>query len=128
MVQGNHGTRFYFTQGTRAEVYDISPIPDEKIKGEILLHACFLLQKYIFNPELTGKVPEILGIVNKLSTKTKSTEYLEVMLRYLWASVDNKNQDALKTEIIKTIKAGGTAMPTIAEALKLEGKLEVAKR
>lgn len=112
----------------KTEVYDISHIPDEQIKGEILLQACFLLQKYVFNPELIGKVPEILGILNKLSTKTKATEYLEVMLRYLWTSVDNKNHDALKTEIIRTIKAGGTAMPTIAEAIKLEEKLEITQK
>ncbi len=112
----------------KLEVYDISHIPDEKIKGEILLQACFLLQKYIFNPELIEKVPEILSLLNKLSTKTKATEYLEVVLRYLWASVDNKNHDALKTEIVKTITAGGTIMPTIAESIKLEGKLEVAQK
>jgi len=63
-------------------------------------------------------------IMVSLSNKTKATEYLEVMLRYLTASIDSKKTDELKTEIEKAIKAGGEIMPTIAEKWVQDGRKE----
>jgi len=105
----------------KSEIFDISHIPDDKIKGEILLQVHFLLLKYIFKPELFEKLHEILELLVTLSNKTKATEYLEVLMRYLVASVDSKQSEALKAEIEKTIKYGGDIMPTIAEKWVQEG-------
>jgi predicted transposase/invertase (TIGR01784 family) len=114
------------------EIYDISHMPDEKFKGAVLLQAFLLLQKYIFDPELLEKIPEILGLLNKLSSKSNATEYLEVMLRYLFASLDSSKSEMFKEEVVKAIKSGGTIMPTIAEELlkkgRQEGKLEDAEK
>jgi predicted transposase/invertase (TIGR01784 family) len=111
----------------RSEIFDISHISDEKIKGEILLQVHFLLLKYIFKPELLEKLHEILELLFKLSNKTKATEYLEVMLRYLVASVDSKKTGKLEKEIGKAIKSRGEIMPTIAEKWVQEGKIEGKK-
>jgi predicted transposase/invertase (TIGR01784 family) len=116
----------------KSEIFDISHLSDEKIKGEILLQVHFLLLKYVFKPELMNKVQEILELLFTLSSKSKATEYLEVMLRYLATSVDSQNVDELKTNINKVIKTGEEIMPTIAEKWVQEGiqknKLEVAKK
>jgi len=58
---------------------------------------------------------EIFGLLIKLSSKSKSTEYLEVLLSYLVTSVDSRKSEELKNEIEKTIKTGEGLMPTIAE-------------
>ena len=99
----------------KSEIYDISHIPDDKIKGEILLRVNLLLLKYIFRPDLFEKLHEILELFITLSNKSKATEYLEVLMRYLVASVDSKQTEELKTEFKKAIKYGGNIMPTIAE-------------
>lgn len=99
----------------KSEILDISHFPDDKIKGEILLQIHFLLLKYIFKPELFEKLHEIFELLGTLSGKTKATEYLEVMMRYLVTSVDNKKTQELTIEIEKALKGRGDIMPTIAE-------------
>ncbi len=105
----------------KSEIYDISHIPDDKIKGEILLRVNFLLLKYIFRPDLFEKLHEIFELLITLSNKRKTTEYLEVLFRYLVASVDSKKSEDLKKEIEKTIKSGENLMPTIAEKWVQDG-------
>jgi predicted transposase/invertase (TIGR01784 family) len=116
----------------KSEVLDISHIPDEQIKGEILLRVHFLLQKYIFSPELFGKIHDIFEIFRALSSKNTAMEYIEVMLRYMTASVDSKRSDDLKVEIEKALKGGGDIMPTIAEKWVEEGEkkkeLEICRK
>jgi predicted transposase/invertase (TIGR01784 family) len=117
------GTKPYIPD-FKAEVFDISHIPDDRIKGEILLRVHLLIQKYIFKPELFEKLEEIFKLLITLSSKTKATEYLEVMIRYLTASIESKKSENLKTEIGKVIKFGGDIMPTIAEKWVKEGALK----
>jgi predicted transposase/invertase (TIGR01784 family) len=124
----------------KSEVFEISHIPDEKIKGEILLRVHFLIQKYSGTPEIFKKLPDILILLLSLSDKRTKTEYLEVLLRYLGATTDIDQIDDLKTVIEKTIENGGNKMPTIAEKWfqdgktegktegKIEGKIEVADK
>jgi len=116
----------------KSEIFDISHISDEKIKGEVLLQVHFLLLKYIFKPELMKKIREILELLFTLSSKDKPTEYLQVLMMYLMSSIDNKQTEELGIEVEKVVKSGGTFMPTIAEKLIQEGeqkgKLKIAEK
>lgn len=111
-----------YVPGFKTEILDISHIPDEQIKGEVLLRVHFLLQKYIFRPDLFEKIHEVFDILRALSSKNTAMEYIEVMLRYMTASVDSKRADDFRTEIEKALKDGGDIMPTIAEKWVQEGK------
>jgi predicted transposase/invertase (TIGR01784 family) len=64
-----------------SELFDVSHIPDEDIKGKILTQIILLTLKYIFKPELSDKLDQIFDLFNDLSSKKKVTEYLEVLLR-----------------------------------------------
>ena len=64
-----------------SELFDVSHIPDEDIKGKILTQIILLTLKYIFKPELSDKLDQIFDLFNSLSSKKKVTEYLEVLLR-----------------------------------------------
>lgn len=108
----------------KSEVFEISHIPDEMIKGEILLRVHFLIQKYSGTPEIFEKLHEILILLLSLSDNRKKTEYLETLLRYLAATIDVDQMDNLKTELEKTIESGGKQMPTIAEKWFQDGKAE----
>ena len=116
----------------KSEIFDISHLSDDNIKGEVLLQVHFLLLKYVFKPELLNKVREILELLSTLSSKSTASEYLQVLMRYLMSSIDNKRTEELVVEVEKVIKSGGTFMPTIAEALIQEGiqrnKLENAEK
>lgn len=117
---------------SRCEIYDISHMPDDRIKGEILLQVQLLLLKYVFKAELTEKLPEILRLFGTLLRKQKATEYLEVVLRYLVSSVDSAKTEELKTQVENAIENGGSVMPTIAEKWIREGvekgMIEAAER
>lgn len=120
----------------KCEVFDISHIPDEEIRGEILLRVHFLAQKYIGRGLLFEKLHEIFTLLSSLSEKRTKMEYLETLLRYLSATSDSGRIRDIKIELEKSIEIGGEIMPTIAEKWlqdgvekgKLEGKLEDAEK
>jgi predicted transposase/invertase (TIGR01784 family) len=130
------GTEEYIPE-FKSEIFDISHMPDEEIRGEVLLRVALLLaQKYIFSPELVPKLRSIIVLLNELSNKTTATEYLEVFLRYLSTAIDDKNEPDIKKVLEETLNDGGLTMPTIAEKWymdginkgKLEGKLDDAQK
>jgi predicted transposase/invertase (TIGR01784 family) len=104
---------------------DISHIPDEEIKGEVLLRILFKTLKYIFTPELRYKLREIFELFLELKDKKKGTEYLEVLLRYLTRSAKTLTINDLKETVTRVFeKEGGDLMATIADKLKEEGRQE----
>jgi len=109
-------------------VYDISHVPDEDIKGAVLLRILFMTLKYIFTPELNYKLrEEIFPLFLKLRDKKKGTEYLEVLLRYLTRSAGNLPEEELNESVTKLFEYGGDIMQTIAEKWMKMGKKEGKK-
>jgi predicted transposase/invertase (TIGR01784 family) len=72
----------------------------------------------------------------ELSDKTKISEYLEVLIRYLFNSPGELNKDEIREQVTNILEEGGDIMQTIAQQLREEGikkgikeeKLETAKR
>ena len=114
---------------SECEIFDISHMPDEEIRGEILLRVQFLALKYIFKPDLIGKVHEIIELLFTLSQKKRATEYLETLLRYFTASVESDKIEDLGVAVKKAIDKGkgDKIMLTIAEKWVREGE-EKGKR
>ncbi|MCK4766521.1 MAG: Rpn family recombination-promoting nuclease/putative transposase [Candidatus Aminicenantes bacterium] len=102
-------------------LHDISHLPDEEIKGAVLLRILLKTLKYIFKPELSHKLPEILQLFHDLTDKKKGTEYLEVLLRYLTGSANNLTEENLEESVTKIIIEGGDLMSTIAEKWVKQG-------
>ena len=114
-------------------IYDISHIPDEEIRGEVLLRVLFMTLKYIFTQELNYKLrEEIFPLFLELEDKKKGTEYLEVLLRYLTRSARSLQEKELNQSVTQLFEKGGNLMQTIASKWKKEGKkeekLETARR
>ncbi|MDG5816377.1 Rpn family recombination-promoting nuclease/putative transposase [Chitinispirillales bacterium ANBcel5] len=116
-------TRDYIPE-FKNEVYDISHIPDEEIRGEILLRVNFLILKYSRSPELYDKLNGILLLLLKLRDIKTKTEYFEILFRYLSAVVDAEDTEHLNREFNEIAQIGGVTMPTIAEKWFLDGKAE----
>jgi predicted transposase/invertase (TIGR01784 family) len=115
------------------KLYDISHVPDEEIKGAVLLRILFMTLKYVFTPGLNYKLrEEIFPLFFELKDKNKGTEYLEVLLRYLTRSSGNLPENELNEAVTQLFEEGGDLMQTIAEKWKKEGKkeekLDTAKR
>ncbi|UCH96857.1 MAG: Rpn family recombination-promoting nuclease/putative transposase [Candidatus Aminicenantes bacterium] len=109
-------------------LYDISHVPDEKIKGAVLLRVLFMTLKYVFTPELNYKLrEEIFPLFLELKDKKKGTEYLEVLLGYLTRSARSLPENELNEAVTQLFEEGGDLMETIAEKWKKEGMEEKAK-
>jgi predicted transposase/invertase (TIGR01784 family) len=102
-------------------LYDISHMPDEEIQGTPLLRIFLTTFKYIYSPELRNKLWEIFKLFLELSDKAKVSEYLEVLLRYLFNSPGDFNQDDIREQVTGILEEGGHAMQTIAQQLREEG-------
>lgn len=103
-------------------LYDISHVPDEEIKGAVLLRILFMTLKYIFTPELNYKLrEEIFPLFLELKDKKKGTEYLDVLLRYLTRSARGLPEKDLNESVSQIFEEGGDLMQTIAEKWKKEG-------
>jgi predicted transposase/invertase (TIGR01784 family) len=106
------------------EIIDVSHIPDDTIRGEIVLRVLFLIEKYIQTPQLFEKMDEIFKILTDLASDSRKTKYVETVLRYLAATVEKENKQKLKDELLKVFKKGDSIMATIAEEWVKEGKIE----
>ncbi|MCK4763036.1 MAG: Rpn family recombination-promoting nuclease/putative transposase [Candidatus Aminicenantes bacterium] len=102
-------------------LHDISHLPDEEIKGDVLLRILFKTLKYIYTPELRHRLPEILQLFHDLTDKKKGAEYLGVLLRYLTGSARNLTEEDLEESVTKIIE-GGDLMSTIAEKWVQKGR------
>jgi predicted transposase/invertase (TIGR01784 family) len=107
----------------RFELFDISHMPDEHIKGAVLLRMLFLTFKYIFNPELLHKLDDIFRLLMDLD-RTRGTEYLEVLLRYLSSSAEHVSMEELRETVDEFFEKGGDFMPTIYQQIRNEVKNE----
>lgn len=114
------------------ELYDISHTPDDYIKGTVLLRILFLTYKYIFNPELLHKLKDIFRLLMELEDKTRESEYLEILLRYLSSSAEHVSVEALRETVVEFFEQGGDIMPTIVQQVKNEAReerdIEIAKK
>ncbi|MGD2088189.1 MAG: Rpn family recombination-promoting nuclease/putative transposase [Candidatus Aminicenantes bacterium] len=107
------------------KLYDISHVPDEEIKGAVLLRVLFMTLKYLSTPGLNYKLrEEIFPLFLELEDKKKGTEYLEVLLSYLVRSAGSLPEKELKESVRQLFEEGGDLMETIAEKWKREGKRE----
>jgi len=108
------------------EIYDISHLDDEEIKGSIITRITFLALEYIFSDELSHKLPEIFNLFMQISEKEKATEYLELFLRYLATSAKQLSLEELNKSL-EELNEGADIMPTIAN-IYMERGLEREKR
>lgn len=102
------------------DLYDISHLSDEELKGTVLLKILFMTLKYVFSPNLSDKLEDIFKLFGEFSNKTKAIEYLEILLRYLVSAGDFK-MDKLQETITRVIEEGGEIMTTLADRLRQEG-------
>jgi predicted transposase/invertase (TIGR01784 family) len=102
-------------------LYDISHMPDEEIQGTPLLRIFLTTFKYIYSPELRNKLWEIFKLFLELSDKAKVSEYLEVLLRYLFNSPGDFSKDDIREQVTGILEDGGETMQTIAQQLREEG-------
>lgn len=84
------------------------------------MQAVQLLLKYIQSPELRDHLPRIVDMLGSLAEKDRLTEYLQVILEYIFQASENVDVSDIHNAL-KLIPQGEELMPTIAEKLRQGG-------
>ena len=114
------------------ELFDISQMPDEQIKGTPLLRIVLLTMKYIKSKNLETKLDDILVIFKELSPDSEDAQFWQVLATYVdnAARPDKRRQCARK--IIEWFESGDQDMSGIIDQLKfkykMNGKIEDARK
>jgi predicted transposase/invertase (TIGR01784 family) len=116
-----------FIPDFKYNLYDISHMSDGEIRGTPLLKIFLTTFKYIYSPELKKKLMDIFRLFLELSDKTKVSEYLEVLLRYLFNSPGEYSKEEIREQVTNILERGGDVMQTIAQQLREEGRHEGIK-
>lgn len=104
------------------ELYDVSHMPEEKIKGEVELRVVLMAFRYIFHPELLSRLKNMFQLFREFSDKTKFNEYLGLLLTYLWSNIRDFSFDRLQESVNEVLEEGGAIMGTIMEEILDRGK------
>ena len=104
-------------------LFDLTQYTDEQIKGNVQTQLALLLLKYILDPDLFKKLPNILSLFSEIFHQDTGLQTIEVMLRYLFSTIEEKNLDRVKNIVEQALsnEKGVSTMGTIAEKFINEG-------
>jgi predicted transposase/invertase (TIGR01784 family) len=114
---------FPYLPDYRFILYDLSHLSDEEIRGGIITRVMLLAMKHIFNNDLSGKLPEILSLLNDLADKKKGLECLETLFKYIVHATDKLTKEDFNNAL-SSIPEGEQIMPTLAQQWFQEGLQE----
>ncbi len=104
----------------RYKICDISHLPDERIRGDVLGKIVLLVAKYIFRPDLRKKLPEILSLFHAVADRRTALEILEVLLRYVVRATEKFDERDIR-EIVEQSSIGEDIMQTFIDKYISQG-------
>jgi predicted transposase/invertase (TIGR01784 family) len=106
------------------ELYDISHMPEEDIRGVVELRIMLMALRYIFHPDILKELKKIFQLFRELEGKTKFNEFLELLLIYIGSNVSNVKAEQLRESVAEALKEGGVIMGTVFQELFDKGREE----
>ncbi len=103
------------------EIYDISHLSDEEIRGEVLTRIVLLTAKYIFRPDMKEKVFETARLFQTVANQQTALEILEVLLRYVTQATGKFDEDDVRN-IIKQTSMREDIMQTFIDKYISQGR------
>ncbi len=106
----------------QVQVFDFSAYSETEIRGALLLRATLLLMQSVFRPDLLERLPAILELIRELTEEHKTLEYVEIAVRYLFAT-SNRVTPAVVKDLVEQVfeERGGEVVTTVAEQLIQQG-------
>jgi predicted transposase/invertase (TIGR01784 family) len=104
------------------ELYDVSHLPEEQIKGDVELRITLMAFRYIFHPDILSRLKDIFKLFRELPDKSKFNQYLEALLIYLGSNIKNVKPGQLRDAINEVLEEGGAIMSTVFQEVLKEGK------
>jgi len=103
------------------ELYDVSHMPEEQIKGEVELRIILMAFRYIFQPEIMTRLKDIFELFRELPGKTEFNRYLELLIIYLGSNIRDVQPAQIRDAIDEVLEEGGAMVSTVFQQIKEEG-------
>ncbi|MDQ1350911.1 MAG: hypothetical protein QG657_1213 [Acidobacteriota bacterium] len=116
------GTLRKYIPSFNFEVYDISHMPEEDIRGVVELRIVLMAFRYIFHPEILSQLKKIFQLFREFEDKNKFSQFLELLLVYIGSNVTNVKAEQLRESVSEALKEGGAIMGTVFQELLDRGK------
>lgn len=104
-------------------LYDLSRYTDDQIKGTVMGRVAMLLLKHIFDPDFSGKLPDIFELLKDLSEKETGLQYFQSLIKYIFSNVEDMTAEEFHSIVSRTLSTDrGDLIMTLAEQLRNEGR------
>lgn len=101
---------------------DLSNRSEEDIRGEVVLRAMLLAMRHVFDTDLVGDLPRILGLLRTVATTRTGLEALEALLRYFSSAAEGIGERELRDAVADAFaQKGEQIMATLAEKWTEQG-------
>ncbi len=106
-------------------LHDLTALPDDEIKGAVMLKVMQLLFKHVQDTDIMDKLPGILLLLRDVLDARTGMESLVAVFKYLFNTIDGVSAEDIKNIVEHALskKEGGLVM-TLAEKLRMEGREE----
>jgi predicted transposase/invertase (TIGR01784 family) len=84
------------------ELLDLSAVPEEDIKGEVLLRAYLLAFRSVLRPNVGRRLLDIVRLLSELTPERSALQYIETLLRYLVAAPSDLTVEQIRT-VLETV-------------------------
>jgi len=116
------GTLVKYIPAFNFELYDVSHMPEEQIKGDVELRITLMAFRYIFHPGILSRLKDIFKLLREFPDKSKFNQYLETLLIYLGSNIKDVKPEQLRDAVNETLVEGGAMMSTVFQQILEEGK------
>lgn len=112
-----------YTPDFEYHLVNLTQLSDQEIRGEIITRLFVLVLKHIFEPELGGRLDEILALAAKVMNLSSGMEMVVALLRYIARSAVGVKKETVAQKLLEILpNEGGVLMETMADAWIKEGE------
>lgn len=79
------------------ELLDLSALPEDAIKGEVVLRAVLLAFRSVLRPNVGVRLFDIVRLLSELTPERSALQYIETLLRYLVAAPSDLTVEQIRT-------------------------------
>ena len=109
----------------RHVLMDFSRFGDAEIKGNVFVRLFLSVARRIYAPDFNDHFDKMLPLFAELSRKRTGMQYLETVLRYLYAVRDDMDPEETEKKLVSAIDEDKKeGIVTVAEKLRNEGRVE----
>ena len=103
------------------ELFDLSHMPEEGIKGSVEVRIILTAFRYIFSVDAISQLKKVFVLFNDLQDQAEKERYLTMLINYIGTVIAGTKPDQILHSIQEVWKEGGTMSKSLFETLEEQG-------